>query len=137
MENTNRPARRSILRKAAWPLATVAAFTVGAALAGSAQPEPEHIEVAVPAVAPEPEKVEVEVEVPVTPTACLEALDAAEDSFKISEEAWGITADMFAAAGNFDVSGMKAGSASLDALQPDLGAAVDRFGVEAVACRAY
>lgn len=137
MKNTNRPARRRILAIGI----PVAALLIGVGIGNSAaggvpearvetKIETREVEVPVEKI------VEKKVDVPVTPAACIAALDEAEALNQINIEAFGVVADMFDAASSFDVSGMNAGSAELDALQPKVASKVADYNEEATACRA-
>lgn len=138
MKNTTeRPARiRRRILAIGIPVATLlAGVGIGTSATGGV-PEPrvetkiETREVEVPV------EVEKIVEVEVAPTACLTALDNADDLNAVNADAFAVVADMFDAASSFDVAGINAGSAKLDKLQPEVAAAAAAYREEADACRA-
>lgn len=66
------------------------------------------------------ETVEVEVEVEVTPQACLDALDYADEGFGYAEQTMGIVIDAFDAIGNLDYLALDEATADIQAVTADL-----------------
>lgn len=132
METTTRPHRiRRRILAVGIPALTL---LVGVGIGASSIPEPVEPRVETKI---ETETVEVEKRVEVVPAACLAALDRAEDLNGINLEAFDITAEMFDAVAEFDVRRLEAETAKLDALGPEVAAAVAAYNDEADACRVY
>ena len=70
-----------------------------------------------------------------TPAVCIDALDDAEKVTAISAQAFTITSQILMAASNFDVAGMEAGNAQLDALKPEMDSAVAEYNNSSNSCR--
>jgi hypothetical protein len=111
-------------RRWVWPVVATVALFAGIAIGGAGDPpaaEPEVRTETVEVEVPGPTVTET-VEVEVTPPVCIEAIDYAYEGFTIA-------ADVLTAASQFDIAGMEAGTAQLEALAPD-------WQVAATACQA-
>ena len=102
-------------------LALLVGVGIGAAGSGSspseakAEPAPvKTVEVeAEPEIITETEEVEVEKEIEVTPQACIDIIDAADQVIEEYSEAFFIAADIFEAAEYYDLDAMEAATISL------------------------
>lgn len=75
------------------------------------------------------------VEVEVASQMCLTALDNADSVIAVAGEGFTISSEAFYAASEFDVEGVEAAATKLDAIVPDLEAAMSLYGKSSSACR--
>jgi hypothetical protein len=119
------PQRRRTWKTRAVVIAAVAGLLVGAGIGASAKE-----------VAPATPAETVTLTEEVTPPACLEALDLADQGFTYAGEAMGAASDGFEAGSRFDIAGIEAATERISQAGDKIEAITADYQAAKAACRA-